>query len=152
MRAISDNEQVFETAKNFDISAVVKRYAKDHDVPMTVAEERAEELKKFLTICALYPGEEIGMAGCVDDVWHEFITYTHLYNDFCHAVAGRFLHHVPHDAPRPIGKDDGYMRFLELYEETFGNKAPAHIWPQIGTKGDVDGACYYECVTRCDKG
>lgn len=31
----------------------------------------------------------------VDDLWHEFILYTHDYQQFCQAAFGRFFHHTP---------------------------------------------------------
>ncbi|MBB1125923.1 glycine-rich domain-containing protein [Thiospirillum jenense] len=31
----------------------------------------------------------------VDDLWHEFILYTRLYQLFCNRAFGRFLHHTP---------------------------------------------------------
>ncbi|MFO1340081.1 MAG: hypothetical protein U1F53_17950 [Burkholderiaceae bacterium] len=30
-----------------------------------------------------------------DDLWHEFILYTRLYEQFCQRAFGRFLHHTP---------------------------------------------------------
>jgi hypothetical protein len=31
----------------------------------------------------------------VDDLWHQFILYTHEYQQFCAEAFGRFMHHTP---------------------------------------------------------
>ena len=35
----------------------------------------------------------------VDKAWHAFLLHTREYAEFCHQIAGRFIHHVPTDEP-----------------------------------------------------
>ncbi|TMR05554.1 hypothetical protein ETD83_06210 [Actinomadura soli] len=51
----------------------------------------------FLKACALNPGAGLAPSQAVDIGWHAFILYTREYAEFCHRVAGRFIHHTPND-------------------------------------------------------
>ena len=47
----------------------------------------------------------------VDDLWHEFILFTRIYQGFCRRALGRFLHHTPAEAmPSPTRAQDGIRR------------------------------------------
>lgn len=46
----------------------------------------AQEYKKFLMLCYLYPEEAIVPSDVVDDFWHYHILDTHKYFDDCDAV------------------------------------------------------------------
>ncbi|MCU7722260.1 hypothetical protein ODJ79_00875 [Actinoplanes sp. KI2] len=52
----------------------------------------------FLGTCATST-EQLGPSPLVDIGWHAFILYTREYAEFCHRIAGRFIHHVPDDSP-----------------------------------------------------
>ncbi|MET7945892.1 hypothetical protein [Micromonospora sp. NPDC005324] len=61
----------------------------------------------FLGACAV-AAEPIGPSALVDIGWHAFILHTQDYAQFCHRIAGRFIHHEPEptpddDVPQPIG-------------------------------------------------
>ena len=45
-----------------------------------------------------------------DDLWHEFILYTHNYEDFCRRAFGRFMHHTPAVVLGPERRDNVGLR------------------------------------------
>src|SRR3954447_23969374 len=93
--ADAERSGVVARAMAFPMEPIVRRYMDEQQLPAEVAREHERELKRYLTLCALYPDSAFGMAGPVDELWHTFITFTLDYARFCDQVAGRFIHHVP---------------------------------------------------------
>jgi hypothetical protein len=53
-------------------------------------------LRQFFLAAAADPDLRASMPSrVIDEAWHEFITFTKPYQEFCHAAFGRFLHHQP---------------------------------------------------------
>jgi hypothetical protein len=53
-------------------------------------------LRQFFLAAAADPGLRASMPSrVVDEGWHEFITFTRAYEQFCQQAFGRFLHHQP---------------------------------------------------------
>ena len=66
---------------------------------LTVAEEEADDIftetKKFLFL-SLQPNIFIPDELLIlDEMWHNFILFTRVYQDFCLSYFGVFLHHIP---------------------------------------------------------
>lgn len=61
------------------------------------AERITEQALAFLVACGRYPDGHLVPSQPVDAGWHAFILHTAEYADFCHRVAGRFIHHRPSD-------------------------------------------------------
>lgn len=84
------------------------RIAHDHpeldpDLPPRILDQALA----FLAACGV-TAAPIGPSTLVDIGWHTFILHTHDYAEFCHRIAGRFIHHEPEptpddDVPPPIG-------------------------------------------------
>ncbi|HEU0187575.1 MAG TPA: hypothetical protein VFR06_06760 [Gallionellaceae bacterium] len=56
-------------------------------------------LQQYFRICASAKGRFVSMPSqVVDDLWHEFILFTRLYQNFCERALGRYLHHTPAEA------------------------------------------------------
>jgi hypothetical protein len=127
--------KAIDKAIAFSIEPVLNRYITTHNVPMKLALEHERELKRYLAMCAeRKQGLGIyGLCGPVDDLWHTFIIFTNLYQDFCATVAGRFLHHTPTEAATGDAYIN-YARTLETYEQTYNEKPPSHIWPSLDEK------------------
>lgn len=150
--AVSDDQAmrqaVIAKAITFPMKPVVERYAKDADVPIEVAREYEQELKRYLALCALDQTACYDMYGPVDKLWHTFLMFTQQYAAFCQSVAGRFLHHVPStETDKRNGKNrERYRRFLETYREEFREEPPAHIWPRLWQNPPTDqqADCYTE--------
>ncbi len=75
-----------------------------------------EGLREFFHLSLLANGRLVSMPSkAVDVAWHELILFTKLYQDFCHAALGRFLHHTPAEAMRtPTLAQDGIKRAWHL--------------------------------------
>ncbi|SCG67856.1 glycine-rich domain-containing protein [Micromonospora coxensis] len=87
------------------------RIARDHpDLDSDLPPRILDQALAFLGACALTI-EPIGPSELVDIGWHTFILHTRDYADFCHRIAGRFIHHQPEptsddpqpSSPEPIG-------------------------------------------------
>ena len=69
----------------------------------------AEALKDYFKICQMSGKEFVAMPSqLVDDLWHEFILFTRLYQKFCKVAFGHYLHHTPAEAmPSQSKASDG---------------------------------------------
>ncbi len=135
---------IFARIRNYDLNAVIDRYAKDYHLDKYVAEEHFIELKKFLSVCAA-SDEPIGMAGPVDDAWHIFLIFTREYSAFCEHC-GKFIHHVPNTDEGGESSSTGYTTFLQIYELAFDEAPPMTIWPYRRT---ADGLFASESCAGC---
>lgn len=77
---------------------VVRHFAEKHEASVAEAETLFQEMKRFL-----YLGYVLGMpcspSKAVDEMWHEFITHTTAYMDFCGDYFGEYIDHFPSDQP-----------------------------------------------------
>lgn len=84
------------------------------------------EYRKFLTLCAEMPGEQIVPSKDVDEMWHTHILDTAKYAEDCEAIFGYFLHHFPYLGLR--GEEDAKAlidasnRTKELFLARFGQQ------------------------------
>lgn len=130
-------ERTIEIAMKYDMSAVMERYAEETRLPQEALDEHEREIKRFLALCSMNPGR-YGMRGPMDELWHTFILFTSSYAEFCRELGGGFIHHLPASPKERRSHDpdkkSGYVRFLEDYEEAFGEVPPAALWPRPGGK------------------
>ena len=137
--------ETIAAAMAFPMDHVVRRYAKDHGLPLEVAKEHEVELKKYLALCALHPGGGYGMSRVIDELWHTFIWFTGDYHRFCNKVAGRYLHHQPATEEDLVnGKNlEDYSRTLSDYRSYFGEPS-VHLWP-VPTVAKTDESSCNRC-------
>lgn len=134
----------FGPVEAYPIPHVTERFCNEQGLSAEAGEEYEVELKKYLWLCSLNDGKNLGMAGPVDELWHTFIIHTRDYEVFCREVLGKFIHHTPTSLS---AKANGtakmhYDEFLATYQRTFGVEAPLHIWPRITNKVQlVDNSC-----------
>lgn len=108
-----------------------RRLARENGWSLGYAVRVVDEYKRFamlaMTAChTVTPSEE------VDQAWHLHMVYTRSYwDDFCGETLGRPLHHGPTKGggAENAKHDDLYRRTLASYQQTFGQAAPADIWP-----------------------
>lgn len=115
-----------ERALSYDLLKITDRFANTHKASREIAELLEVECKKYLLLCALFPGESLGMKGNVDNYWHTFLLFTKEYSRFCNEIAGFFIHHVPsvsHTLER-----GSFARTMALYRETFGIEPDPRAW------------------------
>lgn len=131
----AEAQAIVARAQAFDMREVVTRYQKDHGVDDETAALHEAELKRYLTLAALYPDAPLGMSGRVDELWHTFIIFTQAYQRFCHEVAGYFIHHRPTDeeevarsAQARAASVRSAQRFVSLYDTVFGTPPRPDVW------------------------
>ena len=131
-------QQIIDRAMSFPMEDVVTRYAKDHDLPLSVAQDHERELKRYLALFAINPDTKYGMRGQIDELWHTFLMFTKEYAQFCNQVAGRFIHHVPATTLPKQGTAKEYERFLTDYEAVYAEPSPPELWPRITRPSDEE--------------
>ena len=153
-RPRKSQDEILADGMAFDMQKVVKRYARDNDIPIETALRHEKELKRYLILCAIHPYSRYGMRGQVDELWHTLVFHTKDYFAFCETIAGRYIHHVPEDPDEPAAgtarKPSTYGKMLAAYSLVFGEAPPDDIWPKIGGRGD--GASSLDtCGDSCDR-
>jgi len=71
-----------------------ERVMKEEGCDRHYAERVIDQTPLFLEACADNPGSNLGPSTATDAGWHAFILHTREYAEFCHRVAGRFIHHA----------------------------------------------------------
>lgn len=73
-------------------------------------------LRDYFRVCHMAKKRMVSMPSqIVDDVWHEFILSTRIYDNFCAKAFGRFLHHTPAEAMQmPTKAQEGIKRAWRL--------------------------------------
>jgi len=91
----------------------------------------AEEYKKYLLLCLMYPNEALIPSSHVDDFWHFHILDTLKYQEDCKMIFGYFLHHFPYFGMRGKQDEDNLKKAWEnsctIYVENFG-PMDSEIW------------------------
>lgn len=99
-----------------------------------------EEYGRFCYL-AMTAGHEVTPSDAVDQAWHLHLTYSRDYwQRFCPEVLRGELHHGPTAGGQPARSRyyDQYAATLRSYEATFGECAPAHIWPGAARRFGID--------------
>lgn len=131
-QSVQEIQAIKEKADTFPMAHVINQYRKDKTISDQQAALYERELKRYLALCAIFRDKSLVMGSeIIDTLWHTFILSTQAYADFCNQVAGTFLHHnndISHD--NETASQERYCEFLHCYKDTFGEVAPATIWPQ----------------------
>ena len=83
---------------------LAKRIEVEHHFGTEMAERSMDQGLAFLAACAAST-EPLSPSLAADIGWHTFILYTRDYAEFCKQVAGRFIHHVPHESEEQEAED-----------------------------------------------
>jgi hypothetical protein len=113
-------EDLIRSISEYPLEPVFETYRRRTGKRRMRIQREARELKRFLALCALYPGRELPMLAYADDLWHEFICHTQLYHDFCSRVAGFYIHHHPYTKKDLATTNLSAEPTLRLYEHHFG--------------------------------
>lgn len=149
---IEDARQRTKVADTFDLSLVTDRYRREHGFSQDIVEGHRRELIRFLALSATATnnGRYYGMMGAIDELWHTFVIFTREYSEFCQAVAGRFLHHVPEaDGQASPETLDHYLAFLSDYETVYGEPPTSAYWPNPNRK-KIDAATACKGCSACN--
>lgn len=73
-------------------------------------------LQQYFRLCVDARRRFVSMPSqVVDELWHEFILFTRLYQQFCERALGKYLHHTPAEAmPTPNTATEGIRRAWRL--------------------------------------
>lgn len=97
----------------------------------THVEQVIRALKEYFIICNVAQKRMVSMPSqAVDLVWHEFILFTRIYEDFCRQGFGKYLHHTPAEAMKtPTLAQDGIKRAwrLSCVRESINLKSPERL-------------------------
>ncbi|HJP79570.1 MAG TPA: hypothetical protein VJ914_35190 [Pseudonocardiaceae bacterium] len=125
---------------------LVRRIAKDDNLPTELAERITDQALAFLGACARDHDEPLAPSDLVDIGWHTFVLYTRDYADFCRQIAGRFLHHTPTDENDPTASGAAARATLERTVaaiEAAGFVVDRELW-SLGAAADCTG-CHNGC-------
>lgn len=88
-------------------------------------------LQQYFRLCVAARGRFVSMPSqVVDELWHEFILFTRLYQKFCERALGKYLHHTPAEAmPTPNTATEGIRRAWRLAcrQEKINPKKPKRL-------------------------
>ena len=124
-----------ERIESFDIDgepvqfSFAQKLARNNQWSLAFAEQVIREYKRFLYLGTI---REVSPSSAVDEAWHLHLTYTESYWErLCGDVLGRPFHHRPSKggASQKAKFENLYASTLDLYRETFGEEAPADVWP-----------------------
>lgn len=110
-----------------------------YPLPFEAPQDVLDELIKFLAIRGTVDRDkgldfQIGMrSGPVDDLWHQWLMWTHHYETVCRFVLGHTIHHAPTDMAM-IDPGEWLMRhtrFRKRYQDCFGFPDPKY-WDDWG--------------------
>lgn len=99
------------------------------------------EYRRFLGLLMLNPEKEYGMAGEVDEIWHDHILDTRNYLTMCRQVVGAVVHHCPGDGERTAKGDSAYDKatYPDLARTYAG--PVSRVWPKQGEDAAVAKCC-----------
>ncbi|BBB12053.1 glycine-rich domain-containing protein [Sphingopyxis sp. FD7] len=134
--------RAIQKASEIDFDIVKVRYMNKNLATRARANLVAAETVKYLCLAHSYKEHEWIITGDIDEFWHTFILFTERYAEFCNAVFGYFLHHVPGEEGRlrdrinkvvrkPSDSAEGYRRTLDLYREITGTEPSSQVWPAV---------------------
>ncbi len=88
-------------------------------------------LMDYFYLCNVANGKMVSMPSRVaDDLWHEFLLFSSVYEKFCKKAFGRFLHHIPDEAmPNKNSNNEGMRRAWQLIcqKEHMNPKFPTRL-------------------------
>jgi hypothetical protein len=125
---------------------LVHRIAKDGNLPTELTERIMDQALAFLGACARDHHEPLAPSELVDIGWHAFVLYTRDYADFCHQVAGRFIHHTPTDENDPTASGAAARATVDRTVtaiEAAGFIVDPDLWP-LGASAECTG-CHNGC-------
>jgi hypothetical protein len=104
--------------ERFTLPSAVLERARAKLPPLSSEQEQKllQGLLQYFQLCVEARGKFVSMPSqAVDVVWHEFILFTRLYEQFCRRALGQYLHHTPAEAmPTRSTATDGIRRAWRL--------------------------------------
>lgn len=94
-----------------------------------------DEIKRFLVLQEMNRDRSLPMySERLDEVWHHFVLFTREYTDWCRRHFGRYLNHLPQNAPAMDSVARGAEMSLDelraAYQGLYGVPMPA-LWDDV---------------------
>lgn len=81
---------------NYTNEDVLFRFSNMYNMENEEIEDLFLETKKFLALSSSVPGLYVNNdILIIDEMWHNFILFTTVYESFCKKFFNRFIHHIP---------------------------------------------------------
>ena len=129
--SLRDKIQALEIGPTDGSLTFGQRLARENGWTSEFADKVVSEYRRFLFLAAT-SNREVTPSDQIDQAWHLHLTYTKPYwKEFCQGILGFDLHHNPTKggAAEQHRYMDQYRRTLWLYEDVYGEKPPADVWP-----------------------
>ena len=139
--------QPLEAVLSYENENVVHRFAEEHALSVSDANEIFRETKRWLWLCAsrklaVDRGEAefiriplFNEAFAIDLMWHTFLLYTQDYADFCERHFGFFVHHHPRDRKERLAWQERIKNDPEGAQrerEADLRKVYSHLYDELG--------------------
>lgn len=92
--------ELLEKIKNYQNDKIIHRFCRKLPLTFEEGKEIFEETKKWLYLCSISKQSKVfltitGDTLIIDEMWHNFILFTHDYHSFCIEHFGVFIEHIP---------------------------------------------------------
>jgi hypothetical protein len=136
-------EEILSALDSNDDFTIIEGFMDRYSVSREEAEEILTETKKWLWLASENIKEKKGFRlfidnslMIIDEMWHNLILHTRIYQNFCNEKLGLFVHHEPTPASeRIIGFDskEEKERFQESKEERLSEQL-SYIYDKLGSE------------------
>jgi hypothetical protein len=141
----NDTKCRLRALEDWDFSNVRHRVGKRMNWRPDFVNQVEEEYHKFMALIVINPNKLYGMAGPVDEFWHEHLLDSQDYARFSFEIAGTFIHHSPTDSDLFEGSATSVDLFrlntLPDLEEFFSSSAES-IWGGLEMEDRCGGSCH----------
>lgn len=129
------SEEVFAKLAN--------RIETEHHFDAEMSSRCMDQGLAFLAACAASTAP-LAPSMAADIGWHTFILHTLDYAEFCERIAGRFIHHVPHESEEQEAEDtQAVLDRTAAAIRKAGFRVDRELW-QAG--GDKCSQCHNGCA------
>ena len=119
-----------EDVLKFEHANVIRTYVRTCNEEEHVARELFKDMLRYLWLARKHAEDRIAHPESdalkfqlvmheemrlIDNMWHNFILYTHDYTKFCQDYFGEYLHHVPDMADLIVQTNDEFAEDMEKY-------------------------------------
>lgn len=128
----------------WDLTSVTRRTQRRLGWSRSKRRIAEREYRKFIGLIAINPSKPYGMAGEVDELWHDHVLNTQDYAAMCRDVVGAFVHHCPSDDRRKSGLDGVVSAYNGStrpdLQATYAGPV-SRIWPKDAAADAVAKCC-----------
>jgi hypothetical protein len=115
----------FDRIDQLDLKVIVARATDAYGWSGSRPADAEDWYRKFLKLCYLHPHQRVAaIDDDADDLWHQHILDTVIYQRDCNAVFGNYLEHVPIDGPPSAADVSDFNWSMDQYQSVFRATPP----------------------------